>query len=43
MVLMFDSPAGGMVCRCCHERLMILRKEAVVLTRDLGTATSKKA
>lgn len=28
LVLMFDSPARGMVCPHCHEKLIALRKRA---------------
>jgi len=31
-----------MVCRHCHEKLTTLRKEAIVLARDLGVAAREK-
>ncbi len=34
-VLLFDSPAHGMVCRRCHAGLMALRQEAVALKGSL--------
>ncbi len=34
-VLVFDSPAVGMVCAGCHRRFMDLRKEAALVPRPL--------
>jgi ribosomal protein S27E len=34
-VLLFDSPAVGMVCAGCHRRFMDLRKEAALVPRHL--------
>jgi transposase-like protein len=39
LVLLFDSPAQGMVCPHCHEKLIALRKQASVLAGDRGVAT----
>jgi ribosomal protein S27E len=38
LTLLFDSPAEGMVCSHCHEKLTALRKDVVVLARNLGAA-----
>ena len=34
LVLLFDSPAEGMVCPHCHEKLVVFRKDAVVPARN---------
>lgn len=39
LVLLFDSPAQGMVCPHCHEKLIALRMQASVLAGDRGVAT----
>jgi DNA-directed RNA polymerase subunit RPC12/RpoP len=39
LVLLFDSPAQGMVCPYCHEKLIALRKLASRLTGDRGVET----
>jgi len=40
LVLMFDSPARGMVCPHCHEKLIALRNHVSVLAGDRGVATA---
>ncbi|MCP9473379.1 MAG: hypothetical protein NNA30_11655 [Nitrospira sp.] len=46
LVLIFDSPARGMVCPHCHEKLIMLRKRDVGLaggrTLPPGTARNTK-
>lgn len=39
-VLVFDSPAVGMICAGCHRRLTDLRKEAAYLPRHLRAQLS---
>lgn len=41
LILLFDSPAEGMVCPHCHEKLTALRKDAVILARELGVAAGR--
>ena len=38
LVLMFDSPARGMVCPHCHEKLIALRKRASLPPGDRNVA-----
>lgn len=39
LVLMFDSPARGMVCPHCHEKLIALRRHTSMLTVHGSVAT----
>ena len=39
LVLLFDSPAQGMVCPHCHEKLIGVRKHASGLAGDRSVAT----
>jgi hypothetical protein len=42
LILVFDSRAAGMVCCHCHEKLTALRKDAIVISRDLDAAARGK-